>query len=220
MIVRCVASLAELRAAWVLVAEILHQDETHPRNFAFYAEQFRRYPELLLIAHDDSVRAAPPGGPTVPEAPDPKTSPFAGILVGALLAHAAAAYVYIGKLAVGREQRGRGVGSALLREVERAARATGLPRLVLGADPAAVPFYLKHGYRPGILLQQTGMGGMDGVRAAVQTHLPDRATAWSAAENGVSVLLVHVDAVEPALLSQLRTALPEGTVQHVYTKQV
>ena len=48
--VRQIESLAELAAAWYLVAGILHQDDTHPRTYAFYARHFPRHPELLLVA--------------------------------------------------------------------------------------------------------------------------------------------------------------------------
>jgi hypothetical protein len=48
--VRQIECLAELAAAWRLVAGILHQDDTHPRTYAFYARHFPRHPELLLVA--------------------------------------------------------------------------------------------------------------------------------------------------------------------------
>lgn len=218
--------------AWELVARALRQDESHPRNYAFYAEQFRRYPELLVVAHEDSGPAATgvaaaesgasaSGTPAGSGAAEDGKDPFAGRLVGALLAHAGPGYVHVGKLAVTEGQRGRGVGSALLREVERAAAAVARrPRLTLGADPNAVPFYVRHGYRPGILLQQTGEDSPDRLQEAARRHLPEGEVAWWTAEDGVGTLLVHVDAVDPAVLPQLRAALPGGSVYRVYTKSV
>ena len=40
----------------------------------------------------------------------------------------------------------RGVGSAILRELEARARTAGVHRIVLNAREAAVPFYRRHGY--------------------------------------------------------------------------
>jgi ribosomal protein S18 acetylase RimI-like enzyme len=232
MIVRRVASLLELRLAWELVARILRQDESHPRNYGFYAEQFRRYPDLLVVAYEDSVSTTPPvaaagsGGSTFGAPPVSGTAaagedPFAGGLVGALLAHAGPGYVHVGKLAVTEGQRGRGVGTALLREVERAAAAVAhRPRLTLGADPNAVPFYVRHGYRSGILLQQTGEDSLDRLQEAARRHLPEGEAGWSTTEDDTSTLLVLVDTVDPAALSQLRAAVPGGSVYRMYTKSL
>jgi GNAT superfamily N-acetyltransferase len=58
-------------------------------------------------------------------------------------------------MAVAEDWRGRGVGGAVLRDLEAAARAAGATRLVLSARDTAAPFYARHGYaveRPGELL--------------------------------------------------------------------
>jgi ribosomal protein S18 acetylase RimI-like enzyme len=139
--VRQVESLAELAAAWRLVAEILHQDDSHPRNYAFYAHHFPRHPELLLVA-------LAPGGGAADSAVAGSGEHEAGeTLCGALLAHAEADYVWIGKLAVAAGWRRRGAGSALLELVEHNAAARGYGRLMLGAAPEAEAFYARRGYR-------------------------------------------------------------------------
>ena len=50
------------------------------------------------------------------------------------------------RVAVLRDARGRGVGRALMRELERIARARGCRDVLLGAQVSAVPFYLALGY--------------------------------------------------------------------------
>lgn len=58
-------------------------------------------------------------------------------------------------MAVEEDWRGRGVGSLILRELERRAAAAGARRMILSARDTAVPFYQRHGYtveRPGKLL--------------------------------------------------------------------
>ena len=52
----------------------------------------------------------------------------------------------IGRVAVLREHRGRGVGALLMRAVEDTARAQGFTYLALDAQCYAIPFYEKLGY--------------------------------------------------------------------------
>ncbi|MEW5769765.1 MAG: GNAT family N-acetyltransferase [Pseudomonadota bacterium] len=53
----------------------------------------------------------------------------------------------IGRMAVRRAYRRRGVGSALLQAALAAARAAGLAEVELSAQTHAVPFYARHGFR-------------------------------------------------------------------------
>ncbi|HRO28364.1 MAG TPA: GNAT family N-acetyltransferase [Luteimonas sp.] len=54
----------------------------------------------------------------------------------------------IGRMAVLRDQRGRGVGSALLHALLRLAREDGLDRVHLHAQADAIAFYRDHGFTP------------------------------------------------------------------------
>jgi len=54
---------------------------------------------------------------------------------------------HIGRMAVLREWRGRGVGSALLTTLMETARMLGMSRVVLNAQIQALPFYLRHGFQ-------------------------------------------------------------------------
>ena len=56
--------------------------------------------------------------------------------------------MHIGRVAVLREERGGGSGSALLTECCEKARALGAQRLVLGAQCRAMKFYEKNGFQP------------------------------------------------------------------------
>ena len=53
---------------------------------------------------------------------------------------------HIGRMAVRREWRGRGVGASLLRELIDAARDRGHARVVLNAQVQAMPFYARFGF--------------------------------------------------------------------------
>src|SRR5207248_924348 len=160
--VRQVASLDELQSAWCLVAEILHQDDSHPRNYAFYARHFPHHPELLLIAlaagqaastapEDAATAAKDAASPAASQATSLSTSstltPSGEVVCGALLAHAEPDYVWIGKLAVAAGHRQHGAGSALLTLIEQNALAAGHHQLMLGAAPDAEAFYSRRGYR-------------------------------------------------------------------------
>lgn len=54
---------------------------------------------------------------------------------------------HIGRMAVIREGRSKGVGGALLHALMDEARRRGHRRIVLSAQVRAVDFYLRHGYR-------------------------------------------------------------------------
>ena len=56
--------------------------------------------------------------------------------------------IHIGRVAVLREERGGGSGSALLRACSEKARQLGAARLVLGAQCRAMDFYTKNGVQP------------------------------------------------------------------------
>ena len=53
---------------------------------------------------------------------------------------------HIGRMAVLREWRGQGAGSALLTGLMNIARTLGMRRVLLNAQVQAVPFYLRHGF--------------------------------------------------------------------------
>jgi predicted GNAT family N-acyltransferase len=54
---------------------------------------------------------------------------------------------HIGRMAVLREWRGNGAGSALLTGLMEIARALGMQRVLLNAQVQALPFYLRHGFQ-------------------------------------------------------------------------
>ena len=53
---------------------------------------------------------------------------------------------HIGRVAVLREWRGRGVGTALMQRLIEKARARGDSRAIVNAQVAAIPFYERHGF--------------------------------------------------------------------------
>ena len=55
---------------------------------------------------------------------------------------------HVGRLAVVRSWRGRGVGAALLERLVEEARQRGHLRIVLNAQTQAMPFYARYGFEP------------------------------------------------------------------------
>lgn len=53
---------------------------------------------------------------------------------------------HIGRMAVLREWRGKGIGGRLLEALVQRARARGMPRVALNAQTHAAPFYARFGF--------------------------------------------------------------------------
>lgn len=104
-------------------------DAMSVRDAVFVVEQ-RVPPELELDEWDprcDHALAFEPGGRAVG--------------TGRLLPDG-----HIGRMAVLRDWRGRGVGGAVLAALVERAAARGMRRLVLNAQTHAAPFYARHGF--------------------------------------------------------------------------
>ncbi len=106
-----------------------HDEAMRVRTAVFVVEQ--RVPvEIELDEWDprsDHVLAYAPGGPAVG--------------TGRLLPDG-----HIGRMAVLREWRGRGVGGRILVALVERAATRGMKRLLLNAQTHAVPFYTRHGF--------------------------------------------------------------------------
>ncbi len=73
---------------------------------------------------------------------------------------------HIGRMAVLKEYRGRGVGGDLLQNLMRAAKARGDREIILAAQVHAAPFYLAHGFESfGPVYEEAGIPHQDMRRA-------------------------------------------------------
>jgi predicted GNAT family N-acyltransferase len=69
---------------------------------------------------------------------------------------------HIGRMAVLKQFRGKGIGSALLVKLVEAAKLRGERTLVLSAQVHAVAFYRAHGFRPqGEVYEEAGIAHQD-----------------------------------------------------------
>ncbi|MDQ5847966.1 MAG: GNAT family N-acetyltransferase [Pseudomonadota bacterium] len=69
---------------------------------------------------------------------------------------------HVGRMAVLKQFRGKGIGSALLVKLVEAAKQRGERTLVLSAQVHAVDFYRAHGFRPqGEVYEEAGIAHQD-----------------------------------------------------------
>lgn len=72
---------------------------------------------------------------------------------------------HIGRMAVLKPWRGRGIGSALLESLIGAARRRGERKIVLSAQVHAVEFYRRHGFQPeGEVYEEAGIAHQEMTR--------------------------------------------------------
>lgn len=109
----------------------------------------------------------------------------------------------IGRMAVLREWRGRGVGDALLHALLREARAQGLANVALNAQITAESFYLRHGFVPyGPRFMEAGIEHQAMRRHLDRPHpIVDRAAA-------VAVTIVLIDDARRLLCIRTRDLDP------------
>jgi predicted GNAT family N-acyltransferase len=73
---------------------------------------------------------------------------------------------HIGRMAVLKEYRGKGVGGEILQRLMQAAKARGDREIVLSAQVRAVAFYLAHGFQSfGPVYEEAGIAHQDMRRA-------------------------------------------------------
>jgi predicted GNAT family N-acyltransferase len=114
----------------------------------------------------------------------------------------------IGRMAVVRAWRGRGVGSALLQALLRIARGDGLERVSLHAQEGAIGFYRRHGFSPvGEPFREAGI-----VHVGMQRRL-DRPVAVEDREAAVATTLAIISAARRRLWIYSRTLDP-GLFDH------
>lgn len=116
----------------------------------------------------------------------------------------------IGRMAVLKEWRAHGVGSALLHALLRSAREDGMPRVSLHAQETAVDFYRRHGFSPlGERFMEAGIGHL-AMQCRLDRPVPvvDRQAAVAATVGVVAGarkrLAIHSRALDPGLYDHPR----------------
>lgn len=115
----------------------------------------------------------------------------------------------VGRMAVLREWRSRGVGAALLGRLLEAAQAAGCREVVLNAQVEAEPFYAAHGFLPvGARFEEAGIAHQAMHRAlgnpmAVETAAQARAAVVAIARAARRTLVIYTRDMDPGLFDAL-----------------
>jgi len=131
MLIEHVKNMDELEAVLQLVFSIFPQLENGEYKYSrkFWVEKMNELPELLLYAKDGDVICG---------------SVFAWVDNGGVtVAHCCVDHAY----------RGKGIGRALMLEVEKRVKALGYHSIALGAVEGTEGFYEKLGYKGSLLIQ-------------------------------------------------------------------
>ena len=187
-----VTNADELEPVWQFVCDIfpqLNNDECKYSR-AFWIEKMGELPELLLYARDGSTICG---------------SVFAWVTNGA---------VTIGHCCVDRANRGQGVGSALMVEVERRVKDLGYRGITLGAMEAAEGFYAKLGYT-GSLLIQSEEHSIDRLKSLNESY---EVIGTNVYEGTVSQLWLRLPAVDRELQRKYEETLPGCSTQMTFGK--
>lgn len=165
-----VKNTEELDSVFRLVYEILPQlnNDEYRYSRRFWIEKMSERPELLLYAKEDSTICG---------------SVFACVENGA---------VTIGHCGVENRHRGKGVGSALMVEVEKRAKDLGYHGITLGAVEGAEGFYAKLGYT-GSLLVQSEKHSIDELKSFNETYQVIHTSVYDGTVNQVWFQIPLID---------------------------
>ena len=181
----------EVDSVWRLVCGIFPQldgDGRYSRDF--WIEKMREVPELLLYARDGST------------------------ICGSVFAWVTNGGVTIGHCGVDRAYRGRGVGRALMIEVERRARDLGYHGITLGALEVAEGFYERLGYT-GSLLIQSKEQSVDELKSLNESY---DVIGTNVYEGTISQVWLRLPAVDRELQRKYEETFPGCQTQMTYGK--
>ena len=140
----------------------------------------------------------------------------AGAIVGCALGGIDDDHVLVGPVAVSQPLRQRGIGRAMMTELERQTRAVGHNTLILGSAEDAEAFYLKCGYQPNLFVQLPDAAALP----KLKTVNHDYAVAWEAAQDGWSKLMLRTPRIDRALQRRFESAFPACHTQTVFIKSI
>lgn len=161
-------------------------------SFEVYHDQLTVAPKLMVYAED------------------------AGKVIGCVLARIEDDHVLVGPVAVAEAYRRRGLGKALMGEVERQASNIGQHTLLLGALEDAEPFYVACGFQPHLFVQYPEAGFLPQLRALNRGY----DVVWEAQDGGWSRLMMRTPAIDKVLQHTYESQFPSCATQTVFIKAI
>ena len=189
---KTVSSVSELDRVYDFAQSILDvsQDTVHTREY--YLAQVYRTPSLLIYAQRE------------------------GKVVGCILASIDEDHVLVGPTAVAEAERGQGIGRAMIRQLEAAAKRLNQTTLILGARQEAEGFYARCGYRPNLFIQLPEVGQADRLKQ-LNTQYP---VVWESEEGKWTRLMLSTPQVDRELQLAYQAQFPNCHTQYVFIKEI
>jgi GNAT superfamily N-acetyltransferase len=190
--VKTVQSVEQLRQVYAFASPILDLAGEDRHTLQYYTEQFARTPGLLVFAErGDRIR-------------------------GCILASVEDDHVLVGPVAVAEDSRRMGIGSAMMKEVERQAKRLGQTTLILGAREEAESFYLSCGFQPNLFIQLSEPGSVEKLKSLNKQY----EVIWESEEGGWSKLMLRTPTIDKGLQREYDRRFPNCATQYVFIKQI
>jgi predicted N-acetyltransferase YhbS len=190
--IKSVASLAELELVYSLAVSILGNMDDSIHTHAYYCDQYRQTPSLLVYAEKD------------------------GRVVGCILGSIERDHVLVGPTAVAAEVRGLGVGAALMRHLEEEARKLNQTTLILGSRQEAEGFYLRCGFHPNLFIQLAQPDQLEALKQLNQRY----AVIWEMQDAANTRIMLATPQVDRDLQAAYEKQFPGCGTQYVFIKEI
>lgn len=191
-VVGTVRTLDQLQQVWSFAASVLPMITAGNHTLPYYAVQFTKTPELLVVAERS------------------------GRVCGCILASVDNDHVLVGPVAVASDSRRMGVGAAMMRELEVQAAQIGQRTLILGSLEDVESFYLSCGFQPNLFIQLPEPKGVERLKAVNAGY----AAIWAAEQEGWSRLMLRTPRIDKLLEAKYRQQFPSCSTQYVFIKHL
>ncbi len=185
-------SVEELKQVYAFAVAVLGLP-TAKHTLEYYTQQLAIAPTLLIYVR------------------------YEGRIIGCMMGSIEDDHVLVGPVAVAESYRGRGIGKAMVKELEARSKQLGHHTLILGAAEEAEPFYLKCGFDAHLFVQLPEPARLNQLKA-LNPHYP---VAWEAKDdNGWSKLMLRTPKIDKSLQERYERAFPSCATQTVFIKNI
>lgn len=192
MLIDSVKNLNELESVLQLVYNIFPhlKYEEYRYNFDFWADKLKELPELLLYARDGDV------------------------VCGSVFAWDDNGGITVAHCCVDKAYRGKGIGKALMVEIEKRVKDLGYPGITLGSVEGAEEFYEKLGYK-GTLLIQSDMHSIDELKSFNKKYQVLHTNVY---DGTINQLFLNLPFCDREFQLKYEKAFPGCSSQMIYSK--
>ncbi len=189
--IKTIQKLDELKQVYAFAAAVLGLP-TAKHTIEYYTQQLAIAPMLLIYALSE------------------------GRIIGSVLGGIEDDHVLVGPVAVAESYRNRGVGSAMLRELEAQSKRLGYATLILGAAESAEDFYLKCSFDAHLFVQVPEPAFLKQLKALNTQY----AITWEDQADGWTKLMLRTPRIDKVLQQRYESEFPNCSTQTVFTKNL